>query len=109
MSGRSPRRIAVTRRDIAITLSGTFNSQYAYATINGVKYIGATTVEVAAGTVIDVFVGGTQASAGSVVTLNGVTVQSGRGTYSYKAAVSSALQFSQSSTYDAYCCAITTN
>lgn len=67
-----------------VTLAGSFNLTYGYVSINGTKYIDAQALEVEVGTEISVHVSGIGSTASSAaITLNGSTVQSGAGTYTF--------------------------
>lgn len=80
------------------TKSG-FNSSYGYATIDGVKYTDPATLELAYESVVEVYVSARSAENKEkcYVTLNGETVQSGAGTYSYKVTRNATLTFGAAS------------
>lgn len=77
-----------------------FNSSYAYATVDGTKYTDPATLELAYGSIVDVFVSARSSyQAQCYVTLDGETVQSGAGTYSYKVTRNATLTFNRSGNY----------
>ncbi|MBO5715601.1 MAG: hypothetical protein J6S23_04310 [Clostridia bacterium] len=97
-----------TPKEYAVTLSGTFSSSYGYVTINGTKYTTATTVNVAEGTAVSVYVAGTYTNYDGLanVTLNGTKVQNGKGTYNHT--VTSNCKITMSYSQSSYKAAITT-
>lgn len=80
---------------VILTENGSgFNSSYAYATVDGTKYTDAATLELAYGSIVDVFVSARSSyQALCYVTLDGETVQNGAGTYSYKVTRNATLTF----------------
>lgn len=70
------------KKTVGVTLQGNFSLLYAYAVIDGTTYTSAATVR---GETVSVYVGGSSNVSGASpkVTLDGVTVQRGAGTYVY--------------------------
>lgn len=86
---------------VVLTEDGSgFNSSYAYATVDGTKYTDAATLELAYGSIVEVYVSGRKAEAKALcyVTLDGETVQSGAGTYSYRVTRNATLTFGKNGT-----------
>lgn len=83
---------------VALTENGSaFSSSYAYATVDGTKYTDPATLELAYGSIVEVYVSGRKASHQALcyVTLDGETVQDGAGTYSYKVTRNATLTFGE--------------
>lgn len=107
-------------RGIPVSMTGTFNDNYAYASIGDTKYTEATQLKVEAGTVVTVYVAvpggdfGLNASS-CKITLDGETVAGGvdgttSATYKYTVMKPAVLSFSYESLFGfkIYACAITT-
>lgn len=110
MSGRGPRWFTgIKYPKWTVAISGDLRSKYGTATIGGTEYTAATTVDAKRGETASVFV-----SAGSSsnrpkcrVTLNGETVQSGDGTYTFPITGDTTIVFTHNSSYNYWSCAIT--
>lgn len=90
--------IPFTKPIRTVTITGEGNINVCYVTINGTKYYEASTLEVEAGTIIDMYVTGRYGSSTGTITLNGTTVASGRpAEYAYTATgdVTIAFRFSE--------------
>ena len=64
-----------------VAIEGSFSAYFGYLEINGTKYTSATTLNLPHGTVIKIVLTALQQSSSCYVKVNGVTVQSGSGTY----------------------------
>ena len=87
MNCRLPRVITepnITPENIIVTLTGTFHSSMGYVKIDGTTYTSSQVLTINYGTEISVHVNKVSGSSGSsYVKLNGTTVQTGAGTYSF--------------------------
>jgi len=117
MSGNVVVTTVASTTDYTLSLSGTFNSTYAYAKINGTKYTSATSRTVASGETLLIHVAATRSTYDSScsVKLNGTTVQSGKGEYTWAVTSNATVTFARTShkagfsTYYSYKVTITTN
>lgn len=80
---------------IKLHLSGDLNVSYAYVAIDGATYATAQTLKLKAGTEVTVTVSGTITSQ-CTITLNGETVKSGSGSYTFNATDGCRIVFSKS-------------
>ena len=99
MNCRLPRVISITPASITVNISGKLSSQHAYATVGGTTYKVETTLQdVSKGTQASVYVGAMASDLrdSCYVKLNGETVQSGYGTYSFVISHSMTITFGSS-------------
>ena len=102
---------------LEITETGTtgLGKTQGYVTVDGTKYYAATTLELNRGSVVEIYVGSTNATYAerSYIKIDGRTVQTGKGTYRYVVRRPSTLLFTRhsvssgSSTYYYRVCDIT--
>ena len=113
MSGRSPRWIKpIQYEKYTITLSGTFSDKAGYAEIGGKVYDFAIVQQFRKGTVLKVYVTGSTTSRKErcYVTLNGETVLTGEGTYTFLLAADTTITITKNgSTSWHFTCDITTS
>lgn len=93
---------------VTVNLTGSFSSSYGYVTIGGTKYYSSGSHAVPIGSQIGITVDG---SSSCEITLNGVAVKSGTGTYNYTVNTDCSIAFTKHHSIwsgDYYTAAITT-
>lgn len=113
MSGRAPRTEKIRYPEKTVTISGTFDKDYGYATVRATKYTAAATVSVEKNAHCSVRVSSSNSDArkNCSVTFNGETVKSGYGDYSFIIEDNTTIDFRRRSSSGHYywVCNITTN
>ena len=114
MSGRAPRTEKIRYPEKTVTISGTFDENYGYATVRATKYTAAATVSVEKNSRCSVYVSSSTSDRRPLctVTFNGETVKSGYCEYKFSITADTTIKFTKSGSSSKgyyWICAITTS